>query len=539
MSLREAIREGTLHLVGQEVKVLRVTLRVVGKQSLAPQSLTPQTCITKLGSGINLETTCTIVIHSPQLCLTSVSVVVIRELIALTNDACVAVLVVVVEVVLICNWIATHITLGKFINIHPEVATKQVLNLVVVLGTIYTSLHSRQKVVVSVEIVRDICCKVVVDLVGMTLLDHIVRAMTLCVWRGCAVLVRINHIIEVDTTCPNRACICCTLQVREDLIVARRGKDSIHGYARRTRTKGIKCLTKQSLLTKSLRVSANEVCEVILGENLRGIVRWQVAIVVWSWICAILPSHCRIAIETKAHRCSCGQTGLFVDVVVVVQHHDRLVRTANTGVAQLSILITYIRVVVVATKHIVSLLCRCLLCATLLRCSENHQREAMLLVDLLLGCCEVTIRVVIYAINIAITTLTSRNRSSKGPTIVELTCCIRNDSTESVHLITTRDACTEALTHLRCTSVDICRAGKTTHTIVGSGQTCCALLVTGCIVHTAPQRPRTIACQCVIEADTVEIYIGILRVVATNIEAHLAKTVRCDVVVQILRCREH
>ena len=162
----------------------------------------------------------------------------------------------------------------------------------------------------------------------------------------------------------------------------------------------------------------------------------------------------------------------------------------------------------------------------------------MLLVKLLLCCCKVAIRVVVNAIYIAISTLASRSRKCKRPTVIELTCCVRHDSTEIVHLVTTRHTCTEALTHLRCTSVDVGCTAKTAYTVVGSCQTCGGLLVAGCVVHTAPQRPRAITSQSVVETNTIEIYIGVLRIVTTHIEAHLAKTIRGYIVVEILRSRK-
>ena len=128
-------------------------------------------------------------------------------------------LAIVVEVVLILDRVATHITLGKLIDIDPEVTTKQVLNLVVVLGAVHTSLDTTKEAVVLVERVGDICHEVVVNLVGVTLLDDVVRAMTISVWRCRTILVGVDHTIEVHTTVPICTGIRRTLQVREYLVI--------------------------------------------------------------------------------------------------------------------------------------------------------------------------------------------------------------------------------------------------------------------------------------------------------------------------------
>ena len=164
--------------------MLRIALRVIYEEALTPQTVTPHSCVANLSTYIHLETTCAVLICSPSLCLANMSIVVIRELITLLNDTSVTVLVVVVEIVLICNRVATHIALSKLINIYPVITAQQVLNLVVVLSTVYASLNTCQEVVVSVEIVRDISSEVVVDLVGVTLLDHIVRTVTVSI-RSC------------------------------------------------------------------------------------------------------------------------------------------------------------------------------------------------------------------------------------------------------------------------------------------------------------------------------------------------------------------
>ena len=329
------------------------------------------------------------------------------------------------------------------------------------------------------------------------------------------------------------------MQILIDLVGVRCTENTRHDSSHISALKCIYRLLRKATLRQVAEVIHQEAAKAILvSDNLRGVVRRQETIVIRTRVRTILPSQGRVTIKTETHRCCSSKACLFVDVVVVVQHHDRLVRTTHTGVTHLAILEAYIRVVVVAAEHIVGLLCRCLLRTTLLWRSENHQRESVLWIKLLLNGCKVAIRVIVHAINIAVTSLTSRNRKSIRPTIIERTRRIRENCTEVIHLVTTRYTCTETLTHLRSTRIDICSTTKATYTILGSGQTSRILLITGCIVHTTPQRPWAVACVGIVETNTIEEYIGIFRVVTSDIESHLAESVRCDIVVQIFRRRK-
>ena len=96
----------------------------------------------------------------------------------------------------------------------------------------------------------------------------------------------------------------------------------------------------------------------------------------------------------------------------------------------------------------------------------------------------------------------------------------------------------ETFAQLRRTSINVCSTSNTTQAKIRHLQTRSNLLIACGVVQTAPQRPWAITCQSVVEADAIEIYILILRIISSNIKTHLRETVRRYVVEEILRRRQ-
>ena len=211
---------------------------------------------------------------------------------------------------------------------------------------------------------------------------------------------------------------------------------------------------------------------------------------------------------------------------------------AHARVAELAGLITHVGIVVVVAEQAVGLVGRCLLGSALRR--RRHQRKAQTVVvaEELLGRSEVRIGIVINAVHIAVAALTGTHREGIRPAVVQLSRTVGDHRPETVHLVAVRHADPEALAHLRSAGVDVGHAADAADAEVSSFETRVILLIARGVVQTAPQRPGAVAGHGVVEADAVQVDVRILRIVAADVEAHFAETIRRNVVEQVLRRRE-
>ena len=112
-------------------------------------------------------------------------------------------LTVVCHVVLVSKVVVTEVTLSELIYVQPVVATKQVLNLAIVLCAVNTCTNTCCKLRATTEYMVKLSSEVVVELVGVTLLNHGVCTVAIAItWINIATLVITDKAIEVDITCP-------------------------------------------------------------------------------------------------------------------------------------------------------------------------------------------------------------------------------------------------------------------------------------------------------------------------------------------------
>ena len=423
---RDLVRQRALSLILQEVELLAGALRVVLEATLAIDTLAPLAYVTYLTCHETLQVSRVVVPHRPRLSVANVCIVVVAILITLLNNRSVAISLVVVQVVL-HHALAYEIALGILIDVDPIVATQQILHLLIVLGAVVARIKTHIQTMTTTQRLHPLHLEVGITLVGMTLLDHIVRAAQTIQTLDLRILGHVTIVIIIEAI---------PIDLAGTPIRAPRPTNDI------------------GLLVIALTLE----------------VAGQIAIVVGTRIGTIVPIKSRVTVATKTIRHRRHQSRGGRGRKVVVEHCDRLVEVTDTGIALLVDLITPIRVIVVAAHHIVDLLSRGILHATLGRCTQHGQRKTVATIQSFLDRCEVTVSVVVGTIDPIVTALTGRERESVGPTIVEHTRRIAYHHTETVVVVGIDHTRAEALTHLRRTSIDIGHTADTTYTIIRNTQ---------------------------------------------------------------------
>ena len=397
-------------------------------------------------------------------------------------------LVVVVEVVLLL-FLTHEVALGELVDVHPVVAAQQVFHLVVVFGAVPAVEDACDEARIVAERAGDLCREVQVELVGVALLDHVVRAVSGAVgpFVDLAAVVGVVEPVPVDLT----------------------------GVVARTPQLG----------------DLGRIRELVVGHVVAG----QVAVVVGTRVGTALPREGRVTVRTEAERGCCVDLRAVVGRVGVVDDHQRLVVVTHAGVAFLAVLITPVGIVVVVADQVVDLLCRSLLRAALGRSAEDRERQPVALVEAFLHRSVVAEAVVIDAVDPVVAALSRRYGEGIRPAVVEQTGGVGDHRTETVHRIAVDQAHAQALADLRGRGVDVGRPADAAQSVVGGLQTGGILLIARGVVQTAPQRPRRVARQGVVEADAVEIDVGVLRIVTAQVETHLAELVGGDVVEDVFR----
>ena len=500
MRTREAVRELALELVGEVLELLRVTERIVGEEALHPQTLAPHRRVTHLAAEAHREAAERAAVLGPHLTLTHVGVVVVAELVALLHVAGVAVLHVVEQVVLVDRRIDVAVVAqGELVNVEPVVGTQQVLHLIVVLRAVDAGRQSAAQHRLVLERVRDVGHEVEVTLVRVTLLDHVDTALA----RLIAQVVALEHLVEVDHA---------LVGIRHPLLPG---------------------LERQIVVgagTHGIEIAVGRLVDAVL------VVARQVAVVVRTRVGTVGPRQRRIAVLAEAERRGGQQLRARRDVETVVEHHDRLVVGAHARIAQLAVLTAHVGVVVVVAQQVVSLLRRGLLCTALGGSAHHGQGQRVAVVaETLLDRSEVTVGVIVDAVHIAVAALARRERQRIRPAVVQQTRSVGDHRTEAVHRVGVDDAGAESLPHLRSPGVDVRRTADAVDAEARRLQAGGALLVARRVVQAAPQRPGAVARHGVVETDAVQVDVGILRIVAADVEAHLAEAVRGDVVEDVPR----
>ena len=408
---------------------------------------------------------------------------------------------VVIQVVL-CGRLAGHVAVGEFVDVVPVVAAHQVLDLRIVVRAVHAQVHAADDTHVVAHVVLDVGCEVIVELVGVTLLDHVVRTVLVAHQFGDLgfrfdEVVPVIELVVIDQTVPYASRYDSIPVVEIDRLA---GGDARH--------------------------------------DLRLIRQRHIAVVVAAGIGTAVPRQGRIAVLAETQRRGGVQARVARHIPRVVQHHDRLVGVTHARVAELAGLVTHIGVVVIVAEQGVSLVGRSLLRTALRRRGQQRQREAVVLSEKFLGRCEIGIGIVVNAVHIAVAALAGSHREGVRPAVIQLSRAVGNHRTETVHLIAVRNAHAESLAHLRGAGVDVGHAADAADAEIRRFESRVVLLVTRRVVQSAPQRPGTVARHGVVEADAVQVDVRVLRIVAADVEAHLAETVRRDVVEEVLRRRE-
>ena len=202
MSRGEAVAEVAFGLVGQVVEFLGIALRIVGEQAFAPKTLAPLRSISHFAADGYAQTADIEIIGSPCLRPEDVRIVVIAVFVADFGCVRMTVAIVIVEVVLICDGVRTEVALGEFVDVGPIVAAKQVFDLRIVLRTVPAQRKASVDFGVIAEDMREVGNQIPVQLIGVTLFDHIVRTTARTVLRLIdrivLDIVRLIHLIPVE-----------------------------------------------------------------------------------------------------------------------------------------------------------------------------------------------------------------------------------------------------------------------------------------------------------------------------------------------------
>ena len=502
MRSRELVAQRKFRIVGQVVEFLRIAFRIVGEQTLAPHALAVHVRVADRSGNAQRETADAPRVVGPGIGFEQVRPVVVTVLVADTGNAGVPRSPVVIQVVLVSLG-AGHVALGELVDVIPIVAAQQVLDLRVVIRAVDAQVGAADDAHVVAHVMLHVDRQVVVQLVSVTLLDHVVRTTVITHQFGQHRIgvdiphIRLEEFVVVEHTVPHAFRYGAIHRVKIDRLVG--------GYAR---------------------------------HDLRLIRIRHIAVVVAAGVRSGVPRQGRIAVPAETQRRGGVQTRVLRHVPRIVQHHDRLVGVAHARVAELAGLVTHIGVVVVVAEQSVSLVGRSLLRAALRRRSQQRQRKAVVLSEKLLGRSEIGIGVVVNAVHIAVAALAGSHREGVRPAVVQLSRAVGNHRTETVHLVAVRHAHAESLAHLRGAGVDVGHAADAADAEIRRFEARVVLLVTRRVVQSAPQRPGTVARHGVVEADAVQVDVRVLRIVAADVETHLAETVRCDVVEEVLRRRE-
>ena len=428
--------------------------------------------------------------------------VVVAELVAFAGDAGVARGLVVVQIVLGRQG-ARHVALGEFVDVVPIVAAHQVLDLVVIPRPVGAQVHAAQNPHVVTHLVLHAGGEIVVDLVGMTLLEDVVRAVLLAgqllqpgdvLQLGVDVLVLRIEVVEVEHTRPRHRALERLLRIEIDRLVRRLARNDLSEGVRR-----------------------------------------QVAVVVAARVGSSVPCQCRITVLAEAERRGGVQPRALGHVPRIGQHHDRLVHVAHARVAELARLITHVGIVVVVAEQGVSLVGRGLLRTALRGRSHDRKTQPVIVAEELLGRREIGIGVIVDSVHIAVPALTRSEREGVRPAVVELSGSVGDHRPEAVELVGVRHAHAESLAHLRSAGVDVGHAADAADAVIHHLQPRDILLVARRVIQAAPQRPGAVTRHGVVETDAVEHDVRILRIETADVETHLAETVRGDIAEQVLR----
>ena len=491
----EAVREVTLGLVGQVIQFPGVALRIVGEEPLAPQTLAPQLRIAHFAAHGDAQAADVEAVRCPRPGAEHVGIVIVAVLIAHLGGMRMAVLVVIVEVILVSLCIRAEIAFGEFVDVGPIVAPQEVFHLRVVLRTVTAQRKPAVDPGIVAEDVRKTGREVPVQLIGMTLLDHVVRppagAVDLLVEGIVLVIVGLVHLLPVEMA---------------DVLVVGLPVDLLP------------CGT-----------------DIVLVE---GEIARQVTVVVGARVGAVLPRQCRVAVPAEAQRRGQLQLRTVGDVERVVEHHDGFVVVTHAGIALLAVLPAPVGVVIVVAYQVVGLLRGGLLRTAFGGGTQQGQRQAVALAELLFDGGEITERIVVNAVDIGVAALAGRNRKGIRPAVVLIARGIGDHCTETVHRIAVHEAGTQPLAHLRRAGDDVGRTADAAQPDVRGHDTRRHLQVTCGVVQAAPQRPRRIAREGVVEPDAVHVDVLVLRIVTADVEAHLTELVGRDVVEDVLGGRE-
>ncbi len=512
MGARKTIRCVDLAAVNEVIELLGIALRIVGEQPLAPQTLAVHGRITQLGTDVQRETADGIVVERPSIGLEQMSPVVVADLVAFARDAGMPRLLVIIQIVLVADGILRHVALGELVDIVPIIAAQQILDLIVIPRTVGAQVQAADDTHVVADLVRSIDRKVVVELVGMTLFEGDVRTV-----------VNRNHALEILVVAVgellDQRIVDEAVLLEEPVVLQHAGK--VLGQ-----------------LLRPLQIFVDRLFGSHAGNDLAGKRRRQITIVIAAGIGGILPSEGRITVLTETQGGGGVQARALRSVPGVVEHDDRLVGVADAGVAQLAVLVTDVGIVIIIAEELVSLVGRRLLCTALRRRSQDSQSQTMIVVEKFLGREEVRIGIVIHPVDITVAALARTEREAVRPAVVQLPGGVGDHGAETVHLVAVRNADTQTFTHLRSPGVDVGHAGDAAQSEIRSSKTCDGILVARSVVQTAPQRPGAVTGHGIVETDAIEIDIGILRIVAADVETHLAEAVRRDAVEKVFGRRE-
>ena len=257
---------------------------------------------------------------------------------------------IIVKIILNHSSIGRKVTLGKRVDVHIIISAEKIIDLLVIFSLVPPESHTTGKGKELCRLIFHMSAEAYIILIDATFLNDIFRAT-----KTGRIKIIVVHIIEA---------VPVKMSILRDILLP--------------------CIQSPRIFL---------IIRPVIIRVLHIVVTWKISVIVRTWVSCIIPVHGSVTILTgspqQSHRCLYS-----ILCITIFEESDRLECLAYTGIAHLAVLITPVAVVHVVTHHIINLLGRCILSASLTGSSKSDETQAMTLAEFLLDTgivCEITV----------------------------------------------------------------------------------------------------------------------------------------------------
>ena len=248
---------------------------------------------------------------------------------------------IIIQIVLDHSLVGSEVTLSELVDVHVVVTSEKIVEDLIVLSAVPLVVDASSKSECLACIPLHVSTQIDVVLVHAALLKHILGA---CNTAGVKVIpVHIIESVPVEVGILRNVLLPCVLSPC--------------------------CLL--CILATVVRI-------------VHPVVARKVAVVVRTRIRCIIPVHGCVTVLTCSPEECCRSLEVVCWSCSILEDGDRLECLTDTCITHSSVLVTPVRVIHVVSHHVVHLLSRSVLRATLARCREGHEAEAVDVAELLL-----------------------------------------------------------------------------------------------------------------------------------------------------------